>query len=772
MLSSHNNLNDLRSTEEALQSLRVSDLGFQEATEVEIRGGNLRCESFLIRGVSPGLCYAVGDNRILTTSDWFNRPQNEVNVSMFWNQTELRSFVLATALSSAAFSGELVDLDIYEYSLNNLSISNYLLNKVYDTKYMNNVLLDNFVNLDNADQARSNLGITGISTLEALSIYDGSFFVNYLSLPYMDANGMIIYDTLQGSFEAASESLSTASFTQEGLVHFSEMLIPSGEQICEKIYLLSNALQEKMSILEPVVNDMIHTVMESKGLFFSALYALSDANSQDVKETLGLGSLHGFNSNYLDMTGTKSTLVLSGTMKSPALEVMNSHVRRSHSEMSALYHVLLDGNNRLSNIVYDDLNLAIPIESTHMYMQRNQNYEYIYDIQDLTYDPHFGRTYVYTKDSIREDSNHIYHEFSNQFAMSYRLFVQNAVNALNYIDNIRDSVKMSEYFRENNVRVVNFETFCNQYKLSNLSSSDLSFQEESLFTIYTSNYLTSNMLRRNNNLSEIQLLLNNQLSNNLTDFEVGLQRIVDKFPSSWIESQDYNSIRQILILLANDQTDLFRYRDYSDPSKREEYLLNIYNTLELNDVAWTSDFENLALKPTRVSLFSNDQEYINSFDPFHQFLRKEDAQTTLHRNIGIGTIARQEANAVHISMCDFFDAIYVHAANELRFDLETGSYDPQFPMLFMAEMSNYGSWIRAPIFNYFDTQTSGLVRFTENPLATDNNAIVSLSNVKLIKKEIDREFKKVFDRLKYEYSKKGRDIFDFIDSSQTYLFEF
>lgn len=772
MLSAHNNLNDVRSIEEARQLLEVRDLGFQEPTDVDIGGGNLRCHDFLIRGVSPGLCYAVGDNKILTTSDWFNRPQNEVNVSMFSNQMHFRSFVPATTLGRAAFSGELIDLDIYEYSRNNLTISDYLLNKLYDTRYKDKVLLNNFMNLDNAHAARSNLDIAGISELQALSIYDGSLFVNHLSVPHLDANGMVLYDSLEGSFRATSEGLSTASFTQEGLVHFSEMLIPSGEQIRETIYLLSNALQEKMSILDPVVKDMIHKIRSTKGLFFSSSNALRDANSDNVKETLSLGSLHRFDSNYLYMSGTDSTLVVSGTMKSPALELMNSHVRRKNSEMSALYHVLLDSNNRLSNIVYDDLNVAVPIASNHPYMESNQHYEYLHDIENFTYDPHFGRTFVYTKDSILEDPTHIYHEMPNRFAMSYRLFVRDAVNALNYLDNITDSVKMSDYFRENNVRVVTFETFSNQYDLNNLSSSDISFEQESLFTVYTSNYLTSNMLRRNNNLSEIQLLLNNRLSNNLTDFEAGLQRIADKFPPSWIQSQDYNTIRQILILLRNDQNDMFQYRDYSDPSKREEYLLNIYNTLELNDVAWTSDFENLALKPTRVSLFSNDQEYINSFDPFDQFLGKEEAQTTLHRNIGIGTIARQDANAVDISLCDFFDATYVHAMKGLRFDLETGEYDPQFPMLFMAEVSDYAWWVRAPIFNYFDSQRSGLVRFTDNPLATDNNAVVSLSNLQFIKKEIDREFENVFNIIKYEYSRRGRSVFDFIDSSQMYLFEF
>lgn len=759
MLATHNNLNDIQNRAEALEFLNVQSMGFQNEEDVFIEGGNVQCDFLSLPKLNPGLCYVRGQTANLnTTSDWFNKAQNEISVHLFSNENvDVKSFVRKQNLHPIAFTGDIIDLDIsnHYYPLSVYFVSGP--GEVRDTRYHEKILDSNFNNIKSPSLARNNLSIADIARFDRLEDYRDPLFVKNLSVPKFDSNGVLVYDAIKGDFGLISNFLSVATYSTTGLVHFSDMDLPSGHQITERFAQLSNALKSKLDVFQPVIDDMIQMIHTSNHHFLSSHNRLEDVDSNLIKTRLGLGSLHTFDSNAMDMRATNTDLVVSSKLKIPKLGIKRFDGIRENTEGTALYQMAADETDHFSNIPYDFFSVATPISSNYTPMPTN--------------DPMMGKTYVYTKHEIDGTPEHIYHQQSNHFGMSYRLFMKDAKDALFYTDNIIRIMSMSDYYRENNLTVVNFETLSNQYGLAGLSP-EVNFYAEGMFDVFTENYLTSNMLRSKNNLNEIQQLLNGELNNNLSDFYKGFDRIVQKQPATWTTSSDYLLIDNLLSTLQEQQIQMFAFRDYSDPAKRQAYLENLYDVLELNKIAWSSDFEDLYQKPTSVCQFANDLQYIDSFDSFHQIRNDTEAQIQTCRNIGIGTLARHDANQVNIEDCERFDATFIHARTRFLIDMEIGGFSEDPPVLLVADDHNKGVWTTAPVFNYLNPDIAGLVRFTTDPIAIDNNNVVSLKDLREKQSELLEKFKEVFDAIKSKYLAKSLDVMTFIDSRKRYLFEF
>lgn len=757
MLATHNNLNDIQNRAEALEFLNVQNMGFQNKEDVFIEGGNVHCDTLRLPKLNSGLCYVRGQTANLsTTSDWFNKAPNEISVHLFSNENlDIKSFVRKQNLHPIAFTGDIVDLDISNYYY---PLSMYFEKTLYDKNYSTKILDNNFNNIKSPSLARRNLSIADIARFDRLDDYRDPLFVKNLSIPKFDSNGVLVHDAVKGDFGLLSSNfLSIASYSTTGLVHFSEMSLPSGDQITERFAQLSNALKTKLGVFQPVIDDMIRIVHTSNHHFLSSHNRLEDVDSNLIKTRLGLGSLHTFDSNAMDMRATNTDLVVSSKLKIPKLGIKRFDGIRENNEGTALYQTVADETNSISNIAYEFFSVATPIRSNYTPMSIN--------------DPMMGKTYVYTQHDIDATPEHIYYQQSNYFGMSYRLFTKDAKEALFYVNNITRIMLMSDYYRENNITVVNFETLSNQYDLAGLSPK-VNFYKESMFDIFTENYLTSNMLRSKNNLNEIQQLLNGELNNNLSDFYKGFERIVQKQPPTWTTSSDYHIIDNLLSTLQEQQMQMFAFRDYSDPAKRQAYLENLYDVLELNKIAWSSEFEDLYQKPTSVCQFANDLQYIDSFDPFHQIRDDTEAQVRTCRNIGVGTLARHDANQVNIEDCKRFDATSIHARASLQIDMAIGGFSEDPPVLLIADEYNKGVWRTAPVFNYLHPDIAGLIKFTTDPISIDNNSVVSLKDLRDILFELNLKFKDVFELIKSKYLDKSLDVMTFIDSRKRYLFEF
>lgn len=756
MLASHNNLKEIENRAESLYFLNVRNMGFQNKENVFIEGGNLRCDYLGLPRLGSGLCYVSDQTANLsTTSDWFNKPQHEISVHLFSNENvDVKSFVRKQNLHKIAFSGDIIDLDISNHYY---PISMYFERELFDKQYHKKILDSNFNNLKSPSLARRNLSIADIARFDTLEDYRDPLFVKTLSLPKMDSDGVLVYDWVKGDFGLTSKFLSVATYSTSGLVHFSDMSVPTGDQITERFVQLSNALTSKLDVFKPVIEDMIEIVHTSNHYFLSSHNRLEDVDSNLIKTRLELGSLHTFDSNAMDMCGTNTDLIVSSKLKIPKLGIKRFKGIRENTEGTALYQTVADETNNISNIPYDYFSVATPISSNYVPMLMN--------------DPMMGKTYVYTKHDIDLTPEHIYYQESNHFGMSYRLFMKDAKEAFFYIDNITRIMSMTDYYRENNIAVMNFETLSNQYGLAGLSP-DVNFHKEAMFDVFTTNYLTSNMLRSKNNLNEIQQLLNGQLDNNLSDFYKGFQRIVQKQPVTWTTSSDYRLIDNLLSTLQEQQIQMFAFRDYTDDAKKQAYLENIYDVLQLNKIAWSSDFEDLYRKPTSVCQFANDLQYIDSFDSFHQIRNDTKAQIETCRNIGIGTLARHDANQVNIEHCERFDATFIHAREGLLIDIEIGSFLEDPPVLLIADEYDKGGWETAPVFNYLYPDVPGMVKFTTDPMSIDNNQVASLQDLHRIQSELNLEFKKVFELIESKYLDKSLNVLDFIDSRKRYLFEF
>jgi hypothetical protein len=520
-----------------------------------------------------------------------------------------------------------------------------------------------------------------------------------------------------------------------------------------------------MQYFEPTIVLMREAVTNNRSLLFSKFEQFADVDSVALKERMNLGTLHSVDSNNINIAGTGSTIVKIGDLTVPNLALQRYGGHRKNTDSTALYQVVTDTSDRLSNIPYDFFRLATPVDSNIALLEPS-------------IDSNMGIVYVYENHEIKSNMGHIYQTHSNQFAMSYRLFLKDARDSLEYVQGITNTVKMEDYSRANNIQMVNFDSFSNTYsnQLSGLTENVAKRNDtlsQGLFSELTSNYLTSNMLRPDMNMGEIQLLFSNQFNTNLVDFDQRFAKLVEKDTDNLISESDYEIIGSVLRVLSNQQRErLSDTRDYlHDSGKRARYLEAIYQNLELDRIAWSNNFSNLHQKPSGVSQFTNDQGYMNMFDPFDEYKNHQLKQIEACRNIGIGSIAMQNTFAVDID-CDTFDASYVHALSSFELSLKV-EFDPIYPLLLMYDAADHnGKWTRAPVFNFLEYHTPGLAQFTKDPMSIDNNTILSLSDLLVKQRGLETEFKLLFTKIQSEYSKKGLDVMAFVKPSDMYLLNF
>lgn len=758
MLSAHKNLTDLCDPDIALGLFHLNDMSRQNSDKVAIQNGIIECDHLVLKGIQEGLCTVDSTtNKLDSISEWFMKPQSELFVEDFL-VPETNTFLRRNQLHPFSFSGDIRDLDFSTYE-------DYPLSEFFKSTgrrdYESKVLWKTLENLTDVVSARSNLRIPDICRCNQLPNKFDALYLNNLYLPNFDSDGLV-NNFSDGTFDVVTiNELPLASAFEEGVVNFTDMDIASKNNIYSKFISLSNSLDDKMKFFEPTLIRMSNAIRIEESNLFSR-FNFSEVDSNAFKDRLGLGSLHYMNSNDIDIAGRNIDIINLGEFHVPHLALQRNGGNRNNTDSTFLYQVVTDQNDRISNIPYDFFNLATPIDS---------NIALLSPIDDTN----MGQVYVYETHKMSTAQRETYQTYSNQFAMSYRLFLKDAQDAISYTEGITNSVRMDDYLRENNIRVVNFETFSNTYNLNgltpNLAEKNANLST-GLFSELTSNYLTSNMLRPEMNLGEIQLMFSNQLNNNLIDFMNRFESIVAKDTEQVVSSEDYDLIRNQLYILSNNQKiAICDNRDYlNNPNKRQQYLENIYETLELSRIAWSNDFNYLDHKPTDVSQYTNDAGYMNAFDPFSQYRNNYSTQSRAHANIGIGTLAIQDVTSVNI-VCEKFDASYVHALSYLKFPIRF-SFNDTYTTLLMSDDFNKGTWTLAPVYNFLNPTTPGLVRFTDNPLNIDNNAVLSVSNVLEKGRELNEEFRVLFERINDEYARKGRDVFHFINSAHRYLFDF
>ena len=765
MLSAHKNLTDVCDIDAVLQLFKVADMSFQNFDEVSIQGGIVQYDDLLLPSLEEGLCAVVsGTHKVHTISDWFMKPQCTVSIDEFSPVSyETDLFVRMNQLNPFSFSGDIRDLDFSTHVQYPLS---RFLKDTGRNRFADQILYKSLDNLTDPQSARVNLNVSDICKCNQLPATHDALMINNLHIPHFEMDGLLNYFPKEGSFEPVNMGgLPTASFVRDGMLRFLDANVVHPDHIRYNFESLSNTLFGKMQYFEPTLILMREAVTNNKDLLFSKFQEFADVDSIALKERIELGTLHAVDSNNINIAGTGTTIVKIGAFTVPNLALQRYGGDRKNIESTALYQVVTDKNDRLSNIPYDFFSLATPVDSNIALLEPS-------------IDSNMGIVYVYENHAIKSNLTHIYQTRSNNFAMSYRLFLKDAQDSLEYVQGITSTVKMADYSRENNIKMINFDSFSNTYsnQLSGLSEN-VSKRNESLsqglFSELTSNYLTSNMLRPDMNMGEIQLLFSNQFNNNLVDFDQRFAKIVEKDPDNLISQSDYEIIESVLRVLSNQQRErLSDKRDYlHDSDKRGRYLEAIYQNLELERIAWSNNFSNLHQKPSGVSQFTNDQGYLNRFDPFHEYKNNQLKQIEASRNIGIGSIAFQNTFAVDVD-CDTFDASYVHALSSFELSLH-GEFDTIYPILLIYDAVDHkGKWTRAPVFNFLEYNTPGLVKFTKDPMSIDNNTVLSLSNLLLKERELKIEFDLLFRRIESEYTKKGLNIKDFVKPSDIYLLNF
>ena len=765
MLSAHKNLEDLCDIDQALQLFSVNDMSSQDFEKVSIQGGTVRFDELKIPSLEKGLCVVDSNShKLQTIQDWFVKSQHELPINDFKRSSyDDQLFVRWKDLHPFSFSGDIRDLDFSTYEKYTLSS---FLRDTNRNRYAHHVLSTNLDNLTDSNIALINLNVPDICRCNHLPTIHSSLFINNLHIPDYHINGLLNYYENNGSFEAVNfPKLLITSLAYDGIAKFTDMDIAHPRDIIDKFDRLSNAVSTKMEFFDPILINMCKHIVDSNNLFFSSnIESFVNMDSNYLKARMSLGSFNSMDSNDIYLNGTSMNIINTGAFTIPNLALMRYGGNRNNTDSTALFQVATFASNHVSNLPYDFFNIATPIDSN-------------IPLLDASIDSNMGIVYVYENHEIKTDPTHIYQTLSNNFAPSYRLFLKDAQNALARVQEITNTVNMQNHTRENNIRMVNFETFSNTYsvQLSGLTeniAANNDLLNQGLFSQMTSNYLTSNMLRPDMNLGEIQLLFSNQLSNNLIDFENRFAKIVKNDPENLISQSDYDRIRSVLIFLSEEQrSSISDPRDYyNNPDKRNRYLEAIYQNLELNPIAWSNNFSNLYHKPSDVSQFTNDNGYISMYDPFCEYKNDYAKQIQVHHNIGIGTIVIQNNTDVDI-VCDTFDACYVHALSTFHLSLSV-EFNHTIPILLMCDSSDNGSWTHAPMFNFMEGHLPGLVKFTDNPMSIDNNTILDLDQMLDKQRDLEYEFEKVFQKLKSEYSRKGHDIYDFINPSNMFLFNF
>lgn len=302
-LKAENNLGDVDSPACARANLGIGTLATQNADDVVITGGTIQLEHLVYEHPSraPGRILVLGDDGELEYvdplwKDWLRRDQRAVPMSGFRNDPDDPDrFVKASDLQPVAFEGS------YESMTTRFFRTSELIN---DVRYLNN--RSNLQDVEDAAQARANLGIGDLGIVKwnnHVLVDELTLDSLYLPTAEVDINADCYLTVRPEDMRVVACNIPYATTERHGLVRITDdldvydsepSLVASAGSVVNFFNLMKFRLDNISSIEAVVEHPDIDKVVEEYGLLRRDSN-LSDANIEEVRKTLQLGSLSTLN---------------------------------------------------------------------------------------------------------------------------------------------------------------------------------------------------------------------------------------------------------------------------------------------------------------------------------------------------------------------------------------------------------------------------------------------------------------------------------------------
>lgn len=300
-----NNLSDLTDIVLARKNLDLGNLATINSNEVTITGGNISVDNFQLY---PGATNINNSNFFLRNKDlngntewfeipsleWLDKYQPNILISNFSNDIQ---FVRNEELSEVAFTGNFNDITNLPQSLS----------EIYQDDILNRFLIreSNLQDIDDKEEARSNLGLGNISTqniddvrISNLTIKDSIYFSNDLESGYLfiDSNSKLI---TKNNFTIATENV-------PGIVYRCNVNINNSNSVATSslIYSLNSNLEKKIDeVYLTDFENIVDLLQDTNFLLKSNLLSefANDNVSKEVRSNLGFGDICTQNSNNMNV---------------------------------------------------------------------------------------------------------------------------------------------------------------------------------------------------------------------------------------------------------------------------------------------------------------------------------------------------------------------------------------------------------------------------------------------------------------------------------------
>jgi len=716
MLSRTNNLHDLWCVEQSRSNLKLDTCAFQDTHNVRLVVREANVERIaLFNDENAAMFYA--HDRYHKHPHWIIPPMDQIPLSKFSNDED---YVRVSELAKVAFTGNIHDVPL-EYNSN---VSWNLFSKRFGpTTITPNVLTTNLETLEDAEAAREFLGLSEFQTLNDFNqVRDVAINELYWnpSSP-LRTGGIVRYDPYTGRYDLPElhpfpiATSSTYGLCRLDNAHVHTLRTMQGyKQELETMY-----LRQFDSIIERV-NDYVEQVHSNNTYFASKYNHLRDFDDiQAVKDRLKVGTISQLNRERLELQ--TSPFVVEGTAYIPSLALQRFGGTRDDN----------DRNKRMQ--------LALGRATTE------DDAFFIYHL------PHneFPIATSDTKGLVRvyknEASSTLDHFKTNpeEFGISYRYFLTLTTSNDALLNSFNPTLSMDDYQDVLNTRTVRY---------SNVF----------LFTEFTNRYVTSNMLRRENNLDEIRGLLNNQIPKSYIDYTANLDTVL---ANEEFTEVDRTFVKEYLESLSNLQQ--IRTVDYSDPVVRNDYLMRLYKELEIEPIAYTSTFDSLTIRPDRVSLFDNDVPFFDRQFPFEQIKDDEESKRRCRESLGIGTAATQHASAVHMSGTALI-ARSVHVKDSLIIPKKIQTLEDD--VVVMGQTNGDAMWTTTPIANAVIPEQYGIVRMATS-VGLDMGAAVPPSLFRSVRDRLKQKLRETEDVIRNNIIGRGDTLNDYMRDFEIVQFE-
>jgi hypothetical protein len=581
------NLSDVQCLHKAHSNLRIGTLALQDREHVDFHASRIRADRIF------GHATEYPQYAFVDAPHWTIRTPGIEEFS------EHPSWVTLDSVSTVAYTGDFFDMN------QTPPISTYLPHPV---------LTKTFDNVPDTNQALLHLEISDMAKLNQLPNT-----IDHLALSNFHWGRETTHpDDAFGVYASGNLSFATfphASDEVHGTVRFGDQDSPYiAYEALQQITEIDDKLKARLGILDDHILLYKQLIQEHAHNYLKADAALTDLESlEDAIQNLRLGTLRSNNLDTLELTDN-TTLRVRENLNIPTLAIRRVGGRRENDDGQQYVPLVIDMYGNLSNLPVDYFKPAESIGLDDLKEGRLDGWR-------------LGTIKVYKDQNADADVE----SGNGVFVPGYPQFLYESTQALDRVNNIPSTVRMTDYGQFGNRIRIYYE--------------DPAIPPIHMYDMYTEKYITSNLLRRDRNLKEINDLLRNAHTGHIIDPLGEDPDLLSKIESELAAHLPSDELHQHLYVVRDELEEVSRrardsITDYANNSAlKSSFLQRIYDELELQPVAIQGIHSphHMSYPLLDVSELRNDTRFEKYGVTLFKSLSNRDLQQQMRDTLGLGS---------------------------------------------------------------------------------------------------------------------------------------